>query len=289
MVLSPVVFGLVFCAALFHASWNAIVKSGEDRLVALAYAICVPGLICGAGLFFVPVPAPESWLYIFLSTVVHCGYYALLLTAYRHGDLSQVYPIARGAAPAMVAASAWLLVGEALEVFQILGLLVVCLGIVSLSRISPLARGRKERRDGETKAIFYAMLTAVTIACYTVVDGLGVRAAGTAPGYIFWLFFFEALPLGFAALWLRRHRLVAALRPQLKMGLLGGLIAGLAYGIVIWAMGVAPMAHVVALRETSVVLAAVIGTALLGEPFGRSRVFAAVLVMMGSVLLQLAR
>ena len=288
MVLAPLVFALVFLAALFHASWNAIVKSGRDRLVALTYAICVPGLVGGAALFFVPAPAPESWIYIFLSTVIHSAYYALLLTAYRHGDLSQVYPIARGAAPALVAGGAWILAGESLNGPQVFGLLVLCLGIISLSRAVPFPGRKREWRDGETKAVFYALLTALTIAAYTIVDGLGVRASGTALGYILWLFFFEALPLGLFTLWARRDRLAAAFGPQLGRGLLGGAIAGIAYGIVIWAMGIAPMAHVVALRETSVVLAAVIGTVLLGEPFGRARVAAAVLVVVGSAFLQLA-
>jgi len=288
MVLSPLVFVLVLFAALGHASWNALVKSGRDPLVTQTYVIGVPGLLCGLALFFVPLPDPASWIFIALSALIHQAYYFLLLTAYRHGDLSQVYPIARGAAPALVAVSAWVLVGEALTTSQSVGLAVVCLGIVSFSRALPLPGRKTIRRDGELKGIFFALLTAATIATYSVIDGLGVRVSGSALGYIAWLFFFEAVPLVAVALWARRGRLRAAFGVQMKRGIAGGIIAGLAYGIVIWAMGVAPLAHVVALRETSVIIAALMGTRLLAEPFGASRLAAAIMVVAGTALLHLS-
>jgi drug/metabolite transporter (DMT)-like permease len=287
MVLSPLVFLLVLFAAFGHASWNAMVKAGRDPLVTQTYVICIPGFLCGLGLFFVPLPDAASWPFIIASALIHQLYYFVLLTAYRHGDLSQVYPIARGAAPALVALTAWIIADEALTALQGVGLAVVCLGIVSFSRALPLPGRRIIWRDGEVRAILFALLTAATIASYTVIDGLGVRASGTALGYIFWLFFFEAVPLAAVAVWARRGRLRAAFGAQVRRGIAGGLIAGLAYGIVIWAMGVAPLAHVVALRETSVIIAAVIGTRLLAEPFGTSRLAAAIMVVAGTALLHL--
>jgi len=288
MVLSPLVFTLVLLAAFGHASWNALVKSGHDPLVTQTYVICVPGFLCGLALFFVPLPDPASWIFILLSAVVHQFYYFLLLTAYRHGDLSQVYPIARGSAPALVALSAWIFAGEALTMVQGAGLTVVCLGIVSFSRALPLPGRKKDRRDGEVKGIVFALLTAATIAAYSVIDGLGVRASGSALGYISWLFFFEAVPLAAVAIWARRGRLRAAFGAQMRRGIAGGIVAGLSYGVVIWAMGVAPLAHVVALRETSVIIAALIGTRLLAEPFGTSRAAAAIMVVAGTALLHLS-
>ena len=288
MTLSPAIFAVVMLAALCHAGWNALVKADGDRLVMQSYVICVPGLLALPVLVFIPLPATASWPYLLTSVVVHQVYYVLLLYAYRHGDLSQVYPIARGLAPAMVALAAWLIVGEAMAPLQILGLLVLSLGILALSRLVPLLILRQAPRPGERQAVVFAGLTALTIAVYTTADGIGVRRAEEALSYILWLLFLESVPLGLAALWLRRGRLVAAFGPGARKGIPGGLVAGLAYGLIIWSMGQAPIAHVVALRETSVIIAAYIGTRMMGEPFGRQRLLAAAFVAAGAALLELS-
>ncbi|MEM7172671.1 MAG: EamA family transporter [Pseudomonadota bacterium] len=285
MTLEPGVLALVLLAAVCHASWNALVKAGRDRLVMQCLVISTPGVVSIFALPFVPFPAPESWPFIALSVLIHQIYYAVLLMAYRQGDLSQVYPIARGAAPALVAILAWIFAGEVLSTVEIAGLLIVSGGIISLSRFASFFRPSHRFRKGELISISFALLTALNIGLYSFVDGTGVRLSGSAASYILWLFVLEAVPLAAVTLWLRRHDLKGAFAPNLKNGLAGGLIAGLAYGIVIWAMGQAPMAHVVALRETSVIIAALIGTRLLGEPFGRSRLLAATIVVIGAALL----
>lgn len=275
------VAALVLAAAVMHASWNALVKSGADKIAMLALVIFFSGLPALLALPFLPLPAPASWPFLALSTLVHGAYYVTLIRAYRDGDLSQVYPIARGAAPLIIALIAWAAAGEALSPIEWLGILVLSAGIMSLA----LPNGG--RRDGELRAVGYALATSITIGLYSVADGLGVRRAGEPLSYIAWLLAIEAPLLLAVGLWMRRGRIAAAFRPNLGRGVLGGLVAGLGYGIVIWAMGVAPMAHVSALRETSVVLAALIGTVLLGEPFGRRRVLAAALVALGGALLHL--
>lgn len=288
MPLDPIVALLVLMAAVMHASWNALVKAGGDKTAMQVVVIVVSGLPAIAAIPFVPLPDPAAWPFLAASTVIHFAYYVALLGAYRHGDLSQTYPIARGSSPVIVAVGAWLLVGETQNLMQILGIAVASLGIISLA--GPLRFGPNSgRRAGEGKAIAFAFVTSITIACYTLMDGIGVRSTADPMSYIVWLLALESPLMLAIGLWLRRGRLIATYRPALAKGMIGGIVAGLGYGIVIWAMGHAPMAHVSMLRETSVILAAAIGALLLSEPFGKRRIAAATLVALGNALLHFVR
>jgi drug/metabolite transporter (DMT)-like permease len=266
---------LVLAAAVMHASWNALIKAGNDKVVMQCLVMFFAGLPTIPFLLFLPLPAAASWPFLVLSLAVHVVYYVTLVNAYRYGALSQVYPIARGAAPLMIAVGAWAFAGEAMGIVE-------WAGIMSLAAPGGLAR------DEEMKAIGFALATAITIALYSLADGIGVRRSENALSYIAWLLALDAFPVLFAALWLRRGTIAASFRPHLKWAAAGGLLSALGYGIVIWAMGRAPLAHVSALRETSVILAAVIGSTLLGEPFGRRRILAAALVAGGNALLHAA-
>jgi drug/metabolite transporter (DMT)-like permease len=272
----------VLAAALLHAAWNALVKAGGDRFAVLALTIGLPVFALVPLAFLVPAPAPESWPYIAASGLIHWLYFACLLGAYRHGDLSQVYPIARGTAPLLVALGAWLAAGETLNGQELAGIAILSGGLMALAW-----RNGAARSAAESSALLLALATSVTIGAYSLVDGLGARAAGSAAGYIVWVFLAIDTPFLAYALWRRRGRWRAAFGPSLKAGLGGALISSTAYAIAIWAMSVAPMAHVVALRETSVVMAAAIGALFLGEPFGRRRIAAAAVVAAGAALLQL--
>ena len=275
------VIGLVLLAAAMHATWNALVKARGDRLVMMALTVFGSGLPALFVLPFLPLPAPASWPYLAASVAIHQLYNVFLVFAYRHGDLSQVYPIARGAAPLMVAVGAWALAGEALTPVEAAGVAIASAGIISL------AFARRNGAADNPKAIVYALVTAVCIAGYSLADGMGVRRTAQAASYIAWMFAFEAPFLLLIAIRRRHGRVAAAFRPHLATGLAGGVIAAAAYGIAIWAMSLAPLAHVVALRETSVVLAAIIGAVLLGESFGGRRVAAAAVVAAGAALLQI--
>lgn len=282
MSLEPTVLLLVLLAAVLHATWNAFVKSGEDKLVLLALVIFSGSVPAFFLLPFLPLPATESWPFLVVSVVVHLIYYAALVGAYRHGDLSQVYPIARGSAPFLVAIGAWIFAGEGLGTLEWAGVATVSIGIMSLA--SP---DRLGPREGEVKAVAFAFLTGLTIAIYALADGMGVRRSGAAFAYIAWLFVLSGVPILLFTLWLRRGRIAAAFRPHLKAGIFGGLIAALAYGIAIWAMSIAPIALVVSVRETSVLIAAAIGSLFLKESFGRRRIVAAAIIVAGAALLNL--
>lgn len=283
LALDPETTALVLFAALLHATWNALVKAGGDKLAMLTLVI-VGGALCMAlAVAFVPFPDRAAWPFLALATVLHVSYNVSLVRAYEQGDLSRVYPIARGAAPAFVAAGAWAVAGEALVPVETAGILLLSLGIMSLALEPALAA------DARRSAVGWSLLTAAWIGTYSVCDGMGVRRTPNPLSFIAWLMLLDAFPILLVALWLRRGRVWASFRPHLEMGLLGGAIAALAYGIVLWAMSRGRIAHVAALRETSVVVAAGIGTVVLGEPFGRRRVVAACMVAAGAVLLQSAR
>jgi len=270
---------LVLLAALFHAGWNAVVKVGGDRLVVIAVVNTVGAGVALLALPFVPVPAPAAWPWLGASLLLHTLYYYCLVRQYRVGDLSHVYPLSRGLSPLLVAAGAALVAGETMPAMALAGLGLSSAGIVSLA----FAGGPPWRHDA--RPALYAGATAVVIAAYTLVDGMGVRRSGDVAGYVAWLFVLDGVPITVIA-WRRRGReLRGILAREWRKSLFGGSLAVIAYGLVIWAMSLGPMAQVSALRETSVIFAALIGVVLLRESFGVRRVMAALLVVVGLVIL----
>lgn len=277
--MEPAVLALVLFAAVLHAGWNALLKVNGDRLAAMAMITVSSGLICLPGLAMLPPPAPASWAFLALSVVLHLGYQLFLVQAYRHGDLGQAYPIARGTAPLIVTALAFAFAGEAPALRQLAAIAIMVAGIVSLA-----FSGNRPLRDNRHSVLF-ALGTAVFIAAYTVADGMGARRAGLAHSYVVWLFVLNAVPMLLVALAARRRALVATVRAGWRAGLVGGAMSLAAYWLVIWALTLGLMGPVAALRETSVLFAALIGTLLLGEAGARRRILAAGLVSGGLLLL----
>jgi drug/metabolite transporter (DMT)-like permease len=280
--MDPIVLILVLAAAVLHASWNALVKAGGDPFVRLAVVNAVGGLCAVPLLFLVSPPAPDSWPYLIGSVIVHHAYYLALAYGYRFGDLSHVYPIARGVAPPLVAFVAWAFAGEDPGALGLVAVLVISGGIVSLAFTD-------DGRLVALKPMGFALATGVAIAGYTLFDGLGGRSAGDVFGYIVWLFIIDALPFALLVAYRYRARLGSALAVAWRPAAVGGVLAAGAYGMVIWAMSRAAMAQVSALRETSVIIAALIGSRLLREPFGIRRLIAASVVAAGVLLLQVGR
>lgn len=282
MVASVVV--AVLGAALLHAAWNAVAHASEDKLVGfvlidLGCLAAAAAIVCLA-----PVPEPSAWPFIACSAALHVGYQAMLLQAYRLGDFGQMYPLARGTSPWVVALLSVLVLGQALPAGELAGVLVLSAGLAALA----FADGIPGRR--QLPALGAALGTGVIIASYTVVDGTGVRHAGSVLGYVGWLFLFQALPLPLAALAIRGRALLPALRPTWGRGMTGGALSVVAYGLVIWAQARAPrdLAGIAALRETSIIIGALIGTFLFHERFGRIRTAASTAVLAGIAVLELA-
>jgi drug/metabolite transporter (DMT)-like permease len=271
----------VLVAAVLHAVWNALVKDMDDRLVGFALLDLTGVVISIPAVLLLPGPAPASWGFLAASVVLHVGYKLALMASYRLGDLSQVYPLARGTAPLLVAGFATVAIGERLGPVRLAGLLGVCAGLLVLV-------GAGGRIMNQRAMLASALATGVIIAAYTIADGLGVRRSGSPLGYIAWLFLLDGLWFPLAAAARRGRRLPGQLRASLVGGLASGVLSLLAYGLVIWAQSRGALAVVAALRESSVIFAALIGSVVFGERFGYRRTLAAVLVTVGIVLLNAA-
>lgn len=282
MKLDAWLVALILCSALMHASWNAIIKADQRHRLLSFGIVMATGTVIGA--VAVPFLGPMSldalpWLA--LSGVIHVFYYFFLLSAYAHGDLSHVYPIARGLGPTLVAIFSGVLLHEHLKPYELGGVLLVSLGIMGLA----LAKGLS---NWGGRGTVFAIVTGFTIAGYTIVDGLGSRSSGNALAYIAWLNVVEGPWVLAYALWRRPPtQAMAYFRAEGWRACIGGVIATLGYGLAIYALSIGAMAHVAALRETSVLFATVIGTKLLGESFGPRRLVAAGTIVAGLVLMNL--
>jgi drug/metabolite transporter (DMT)-like permease len=277
------VFLMVLGAALVHATWNALVKTDRDRLALirvmsftqLALSVClVP---------FVAVPAAESWPYLAASMVLCTGYMLFLNRAYQMADLSLVYPLARGVAPFIVAVVSVGFLGEHLGRANQLAILLMGLGITSLA----LARGAASLRDW--RPVVLALMTGSFIGAYTIVDGLGARAAGSPHGYMIWLSLITALLIVGCVGWLQRGRRTPLSLRSRNAGITAGIMSYGSTWVVIWALSLAPLALVSALRETGIVFAVIIGIVFLKERVNLARLASIALTLVGTALLKLSR
>jgi drug/metabolite transporter (DMT)-like permease len=273
----------VLAAAVTHATWNAIAHGIKDQVLAFgligvgSIAVAVPLVV----LFAWPLSA--CWPYLLASVFIHVFYNLLLMRSYRYGDFGQVYPLARGTSPLVVTALAAVFAAERPTAAQVCGVLVISCGLAVL-----VLAGRRRSASGSglsRAALLAAGGTGLTIAAYTTVDGLGVRLSGSSVGYIGWLMLLESLCVPAWALVRRRDVVRDVSRRVLVSGMLAGALSVLAYGLVLWAQTRGALAPIAALRETSVIIGAVIGTLVFHEPFGRWRIAATVLVVAGVLLL----
>ena len=276
---AAVLYGLVVFSAIAHSVWNALVKSAGDRTLAMV-AIRVAGLGMGlVALPFVDWPAPESWKWLALTVVVHFGYYALLIRSYDLGDMSVVYPLARGIAPVLTTVAAFHFIGEALGTGQMLAVGLISLGLMALS-FGAGAGG---------PAVGFALATGVAVATYSFLGGLGVRAAGTVLGFQACLEIATGIGMVGYALVARRAAIPAYARRHGVLGLLAGILSVLGFLAFLLAARSLPLGPVVALRETSVIFGAIIGTLILKEGFGPRRIAASAMVVGGIALLAFLR
>lgn len=280
--MSAGIFVLVLLAACLHAVWNALVKGGADKDVSMAAVVIGQGICGGAVLLFVPAPAIECLPYLVLGIALHLGYQVFLLAAYRIGDLTQVYPIARGVAPLLVAAFSLLVLGVVLSAMELFAVGVIAAGIMSLSLVV--------RSDGgaNRKAALLAVMTGCFIASYSITDGIGARVAGTALGYYGWVAFGNAVTFSLYTRVLSPGLLTRTMSAW-RVVVIGGAASFIAYAFVVYAFTHAPIALVTALRETSIIFALMIGVFVLKEPLNLAKVLSTMLTVFGAALLRFSK
>lgn len=277
------VFLAVLAAALCHAGWNAGLKIRLPPAVAITLISVAAGLIALPLLAVFGVPRWDCWPFMAGSLLLHLAYYTALAEAYRTGDLGQVYPIARGSAPLLTALGSAALWSELLTIGQWLGVVLLAGGVILLA-----FRGGRLMATVDKRAIGFALLTAITIASYTLVDGQGARASGNAHAYTVLLFVLDGLMMAIFGLAFHRRAIVNGLSGNLALICGGALLSLASYWITIWAMSVSSIALVAAVRESSVLFAAAIGLVFLKEPLVPARIVAAVLVTLGLLCIRLA-
>lgn len=274
--MSAVVVGLALFAAILHATWNAFLRSGGDRLWTVTVMSFASTVFALPLLFMYPLPASGAWFYIVLSAVLQVGYSVFLVAAYRYGELGQVYPIVRGTVPLLVTFGGFIITGDKLNSYQIVGIVLVAAGIMGLA----LGKGR-----ASTSSIWFALATGTIIAAYATVDSIGVRQTGQSGVYAAWVLVLYGAFLLAAFLALRRRLVVDFRAHDTWKALGGGLVAMIAYGVVVAAFALGPAGPITALRETSVVFAVVIGRLFLGESLTLRRILVCVIVAAGAILL----
>lgn len=276
--MSAVAVGLALVAAILHASWNAFLRTGADRLWSITVMSLTGSIITLPLLFLVPVPGAAAWPYILLSSGLQVGYSLFLVAAYQQGQLGQVYPIVRGTVPLLVTLGGFLFFGEVLGSWQTLGVLLIATGIMSLS----LGKTR-----AATSSILFALATGLIIACYSTVDSRGVKLVELPVAYALWVLFLFGIMITIAFAITRRGLAIDLQSPLTWKAAGGGVVAMLAYGLVVVAYAYAPAGLVTAVRETSVVFAVLIGALMLGEPLTVRRLLACVVVAGGAISVSL--
>jgi drug/metabolite transporter (DMT)-like permease len=270
------IIALILFAALLHASWNALLRGGADRLWSMTVMCLAVALASVVMAVFLAPPAQASWMYAVLSAVLHVGYNLFLVRSYRAGDLGQTYPISRGSSPLLITIAASVFAGERVEMSALLGIALVAGGIISLA-----FNGRKLA----VPSLPYALGTGCFIAAYSVVDGIGVRLSGAPMAYTVWMCALWGVLMPAVYIGLRGAGNLFTMRPGFATAFIGGLVSLLAYGIVIYAMSGAPMGAVSALRETSVLFAALIGYFFLGETLTVRKMLACAVIAAGTIII----
>ena len=270
-------FAVVLAAAFLHSSWNLAVKKDGDQFRSLALMAATSGFLCLLVVPFAPSLAPGAWTFLAASAPLHAGYRIFLAQGYRHGDMSQVYPIARGAIPLFVLALSVVLLASTPSPYRLGAVALIVAGILGLTFVRGVPRN--------VSAVASALVTAAFVACFTLLDARGAAIAGAAFTYILWVFVFEGLLMLLAGFVVGPARMLDYTRQCWRTCLLNGLVMSFAHGLIIWALARSDVALVSALRESSVVISMVLSAVILKERLGMQRIACTLLVVAGIVMI----
>jgi len=274
------IFLAIILAAFLHAVWNAMVKNEDNKYLAVTAIVLGHVPVSVLIILLTPIPSVESIPFIILSALLHIGYEWYLLSAYRFGDLTKVYPIARGTAPILITIVSLIFLGVALSNFEILGIFIISLGILSLSLQG--AKGIKNR-----SAVIYALVTGFFIMGYSITDGYGARVSNSFLSYMGWSFILNATIFPIILKINNKSEIITkTFKEGKKIFFIGGTLSYIVYGIVIWGFTQAPIALITALRETSIIFALLIGTFFLKEKFTLLKTAAVLTIFFGVILLK---
>lgn len=274
------VFVVVLVAAVLNATWNAVVKGGSDKQLTTALVTIAGALIAAIILPFLPIPARASWPFLGASLFFQVAFFVLVARTYQVADMSLAYPLMRGMAPLVVTFVTVVALGESLSIAAGVGIALLCAGVLGMTGGIP--------RGGNARGVSLALLNAVVIAGYTMIDGAGVRRSGSPAAYTLWLCLLTGVPFAVWVLRARRAAFTAYAARHWFVGLVGGAGTLASYGLALWAMTRAPIALVAALRETSILVAMMISVWLLRERVGPVRILAACLIVAGAMVLRFA-
>ncbi len=276
--MTPAVVSIVLGAALLHATWNALLRSGADRFWSIVVMSVASATVSLPLTWILAVPARASWPYIGLSAVLQIIYCLFLVRAYREGDLGSIYPIARGSSPMLVTLGALVFAREKLSPIALLGVAMVSFGIIAMT----FGRNRPH-----VKSIMAALATGLFIAGYTVTDGIGSRLSGYPQSYAAWLFLFQGAPMPLVYMAMRGRLVIGPFDRETLKAAGAGVMSLLGYGAIIWALALSPMGQVSALRETSILFAVLLGRIFLGETLTWDRVVAGMTIAIGAICLSI--
>jgi drug/metabolite transporter (DMT)-like permease len=274
-----VVFGAVLLAAFLHAAWNAVVKRSGHKLLTTILVATSAAVLAAAVLPFLPQPDAASWPYIAASATIHVVYFVLIASAYHLADMGQTYPLMRGTAPFLVALTGAIVLREPLSAAAWIGISLISMGVLSMVSF---------RQESDGKGIALALLNAVVIAGYTLIDGFGVRLSASPVAYTLWVFLLTGIPLAGWSIVTNRQATFHHTGLHWRIGILGGSGTLIAYSLVLWAMTEAPVAVVAALRETSILFGTAISGLVLREKIGLNRLAAVCIIALGAIALRLA-
>jgi drug/metabolite transporter (DMT)-like permease len=267
---------IVLGAALLHAAWNALLRSGADRFWSIVVMGVASASVALPLTFILAAPARASWPFVGLSAFLQICYCVVLARAYREGELGSIYPIARGSSPMLVTLGAFVFAGEKLGPLALLGVAMVSFGIVGMT----FGRGRPN-----WSSIVAALATGLFIASYTVADGIGSRLSGNPQSYAAWLFLFQGAPMPLVYFAMRGRLAIDPFALETLKAAGAGVMSLLGYGAIIWALSLSPMGQVSALRETSILFAVLMGRIFLGETLTVNRVVAGMAIAIGAICL----